>query len=262
MAALLIEKGISKTMAYHGGLEQEQRILIQQQFIHDQLDVICATSAFGMGVNKENIRFVIHYHMPMQMESYLQEIGRAGRDGNSSIALLLYSPGDEQLPIQLAEGELPTEQQIDWLFAQLTFETQLNRKTLDALHYLRDQGGFSEIQWRIVQDFFNHGTEVPEQLNRMIKEFVTERLTAKKNNIFYFKKWILSNSCRREMVLNYFEEENSIEKIKFCCDRCGINLDPFQATGDTLSNLTYEGKWKDYLAKILLNSEWSGANEK
>ncbi|MDV2686960.1 helicase-related protein, partial [Alkalihalophilus lindianensis] len=81
MASLLIEKQICRVSVYHSGLEQDTRILIQQQFIHNQLDVICATSAFGMGVNKENIRFVIHYHMPMRLESYLQEIGRAGRDG-------------------------------------------------------------------------------------------------------------------------------------------------------------------------------------
>ena len=53
-------------MAYHGGMDQESRILIQQQFLHNQLDIICATSAFGMGINKENIRFVIHFHMPQQ----------------------------------------------------------------------------------------------------------------------------------------------------------------------------------------------------
>ena len=64
-------------------MDQESRILIQQQFLLNQLDIICATSAFGMGVNKENIRFVIHFHMPQNVESYLQEIGRAGRDGNS-----------------------------------------------------------------------------------------------------------------------------------------------------------------------------------
>ena len=62
---------------------KNQEFLIQQQFLHNQLDVICATSAFGMGINKDNIRFVIHFHMPQQMESYLQEIGRAGRDGEA-----------------------------------------------------------------------------------------------------------------------------------------------------------------------------------
>ncbi|PTY82567.1 hypothetical protein B5V90_19640 [Heyndrickxia sporothermodurans] len=71
MAALLRNNGIAQTAAYHGGMDREQRILIQQQFLHNQLQVICATSAFGMGVNKENIRFVIHFHMPYQLDSYL-----------------------------------------------------------------------------------------------------------------------------------------------------------------------------------------------
>ena len=96
-------------------MDQESRILIQQQFLHNQLEIICATSAFGMGINKENIRYVIHFHMPQQMESYLQEIGRAGRDGKQSIAILLYSTGDEQFAFQLADSELPTPVQLDWL---------------------------------------------------------------------------------------------------------------------------------------------------
>ena len=90
--SFLNQKGIERVAAYHGGMDQESRILIQQQFLLNQLDIICATSAFGMGVNKENIRFVIHFHMPQNVESYLQEIGRAGRDGLMSIAILFYAP--------------------------------------------------------------------------------------------------------------------------------------------------------------------------
>src|SRR5690625_4139487 len=58
---------------YHSGMEQMDRISIQQQFMNDQLDVICCTSAFGMGINKSNIRLIIHYHFPPQLESYIQE---------------------------------------------------------------------------------------------------------------------------------------------------------------------------------------------
>src|SRR5690606_29381939 len=71
----LIREGIKGVAAYHGGMEQEQRILIQQQFLYGQLQIVCATSAFGMGINKNDIRFIIHYHLPGQIESYLQEIG-------------------------------------------------------------------------------------------------------------------------------------------------------------------------------------------
>src|SRR5699024_1726615 len=72
---------------YHGGLDQESRLKIQQQFLYNQLQVICATSAFGMGINKSNVRMVVHYHLPSQKESFIQEIGRAGRDGEQSVSI-------------------------------------------------------------------------------------------------------------------------------------------------------------------------------
>jgi len=259
MAAVLEEKGICQAMAYHGGLDQNTRILIQQQFIHGQLDVICATSAFGMGINKENIRFVIHYHMPMQIESYLQEIGRAGRDGNASVAILLYSSGDEQLPIQLAEGELPSEQQIDWLFAKVQHEQLLKDGRFELNYQLRDLGGFSEIQWRIIEDFvMNSPQEVrsPEKLKNAIKEFVKERLGVKIHNIFQMKKWVESPSCRREFILRYFDEVLP-KKVASCCDHCGLQLNDYLPTDKTQLSKKSEEKWKDYLAKILINSELS-----
>jgi len=258
IASLLAESGISRAMAYHGGLDQEQRILIQQQFIHGQLDVICATSAFGMGVNKENIRFIIHYHMPMQIESYLQEVGRAGRDGDASLAILLYSPGDEQLPIQLAEGELPSEQQIDWLFSQFTPGIPLAH-FLEANQYLREYGGFSEVQWRIIQDFIKNplGASNQEQLKRYLKEFVNERLKVKKEGIAFQKMWVKSKSCRRNLILEYFEEAALNGKVKNCCDICGINLSQYQTAKSDQTTPMIEEMWKDYLANMLLNSEMS-----
>lgn len=250
-ATFLRKNGFNKVMAYHGGLDQEQRILIQQQFIYGQLDVICATSAFGMGVNKENIRFIIHYHMPLQIESFLQEIGRAGRDGKLSIAILLYAPGDELLPMQLVEGELPSEQQIDWLFSWLRQNSQTD--LLDHKNSLRNIGGFSDVQWRFIEEFGSHllsDTPEFEKSRKMMKEYIKNRLQLKKMNIFKVKKWIDVIGCRRDFILQHFDEPIA-RKAPNCCDYCQIEWIQYMENEREREQDQEKEQWKEYLAKIL-----------
>ncbi|HGF7648785.1 TPA: DNA helicase RecQ [Enterococcus faecium] len=82
---------------YHGGLNENERTEMQEAFLYDRLQLIVATNAFGMGINKSNVRFVTHYQIPGSLEAYYQEAGRAGRDGLSSEAILLFSPQDIQV---------------------------------------------------------------------------------------------------------------------------------------------------------------------
>ena len=82
---------------YHGGLKENERTAMQEAFLYDRLQLIVATNAFGMGINKSNVRFVIHYQIPGSLEAYYQEAGRAGRDGLSSEAILLFAPQDIQV---------------------------------------------------------------------------------------------------------------------------------------------------------------------
>ncbi len=93
LTASLQSAGV-KAGHYHAGMTADERTKIQNSFLHDEIQVICATIAFGMGIDKSNIRWIIHYNMPKNLEGYYQEIGRSGRDGTQAKAILFYGWGD------------------------------------------------------------------------------------------------------------------------------------------------------------------------
>jgi len=120
VADYLIEDGHSVAF-YHAGMNAEERERVQTEFIHDNTKIIVATIAFGMGIDKSNVRWVIHYNLPKNLEGYYQEIGRAGRDGLASETLLYYNMRDFVLYSQFAEDGANATMQKEKLSRMLQF---------------------------------------------------------------------------------------------------------------------------------------------
>ncbi|PPA71289.1 RecQ family ATP-dependent DNA helicase [Jeotgalibacillus proteolyticus] len=225
--------------SYHAGLDTEQRILIQQQFLNDQLDWIFATSAFGMGVNKENIRTVIHFHMPSSMESFVQEIGRAGRDGKKSVSILLYLKGDEKITGNLLELENLSLRQINE-YKKIRQET-VNQKVVE------EKAGISEIQYRVLNYFEKH--ENHKNWEENVFRLMSDRLRERKEQLTQMTFYATSPTCRRRLVIESFNEREFSSKAH-CCDVCGLNLEDF-STEDKGAGSAAQS-WEKRLARLLL----------
>jgi len=141
VAVHLQRQGI-RAAAYHAGMPGRRRDQVQDDFLHDRVRVIVATIAFGMGVDKPNVRYVVHHDMPKSVESYYQETGRAGRDGMESEALLLYSSGDVNLVRRLIDNVESKEQkriEIHKLNSMIGFSEALTCRRRVLLGYFGEQ---------------------------------------------------------------------------------------------------------------------------
>ncbi|MFZ8765557.1 RecQ family ATP-dependent DNA helicase [Enterococcus diestrammenae] len=210
---------------YHGGLESDQRKLLQQQFSTGKLQLMIATNAFGMGINKGDLRFVIHYELPDSPENYLQESGRAGRDGEAAQAILLYQSGDEQIHRYFHQKLLEERQGLERLLTspskQSSAATPLQEKWL---HLIKGESGS-----QLPQALANNEANKEARLQAMLG-------------------YIHEPNCRRQYLLRYFDEEPPAAQEP-CCDLHGATL-VYPKGEQRVATLEEKGNWRDILLKL------------
>jgi ATP-dependent DNA helicase RecQ len=233
VATAISERGAS-AFAFHGGMSAKQRAPLQDDFMADKFDVIVATSAFGMGVDKPNVRFVFHYDTPHSIDAYYQEIGRAGRDGEPAEALLFYRPEDLRIHKFFAGGSRIAEDQVQRFVeafedasGPLDEQSIKDATGLSKAKILRLLSRLSEMG---AVECTDQGVTLPEdkahEAAAIIEEAATEeeRLhQAELGRIDRMRAYAELLSCRREYLLSYFGEKTSA-RCEFCdnCERTAI----------------------------------------
>src|SRR5699024_3160825 len=271
IAAYLAEKTqFSRVAFYHAGMQSGDRLKIQEQFIYDQLDIICCTSAFGMGINKSNIRTVIHYHPPTQLESFLQEVGRAGRDGKACLSLQLYSDNDIHIPLSMIDNELPTKYEIETIFRQLQ-QLQREGKQLPknnasiARLFEVDETKCRLLQYQLEShQILNDDIQMyPFDRKKwlaaldLIQTFCEDRLKYKRKKMWEMINWLTSEACLRHELYKPFKEEVPPRGYQ-CCSNCGWTENDFQQTSIS-SHAANEKNWQRNLKEIFLIKEIDNA---
>ncbi|MGB8644287.1 MAG: RecQ family ATP-dependent DNA helicase, partial [Anaerolineae bacterium] len=218
---------------YHAGLDADTRTAIQDQFLAGDVPVIVATNAFGMGIDRPDVRLVLHYTMPGTLEAYYQEAGRAGRDGLPARAVLLHSARDAGLHEFFINNNSPTERDLSILhgFLQRTPDT--------SFEAIESSTGISEVKTRVaVQELETVGVirrlpsdalgalcvevrTLPGAQLATVARHIATRQEYRRNLLGRMVSYAETNECRRRVILNYFGDRGTADAA-ICCDNCQV----------------------------------------
>jgi ATP-dependent DNA helicase RecQ len=231
--ALLLRENNVKSTAYHAGLKAEERRRIQDEFMADDTGVMVATNAFGMGVDKPDVRFVIHYDIPESLDAYYQEVGRAGRDGAPARALLLYRSADVGRRRAMAQQGKLDEDDVEEIVEVIAHakgpvdadtiaeETELSSaKVAKAINRLEETGAVKT----------NGNGEVKAASRRIDVGEAAQAAVDEQNNfrqqrlgrVEIMQDYAQTGDCRRRYILNYFGEK--LDRACGHCDNCELGV--------------------------------------
>ena len=218
-----------RAAAYHAGLAKREREEVQRAFMADESDVVVATVAFGMGIDKPNVRFVFHSDVPGSLDAYYQEIGRAGRDGGAARAVLFYLRDDlkrqefmtagptvdrallERVARRVAKTRLPLHP------AVLRDETEVSStKLATALHRLEEAGALAlDAEGKALPA---EAAPPPDEAAQRASEMQEQRRTSQRSRLEMTRAYAETRGCRRVYLLGYFGE--AFDGPCGRCDRC------------------------------------------
>jgi len=205
---------------YHSKLQKHDRISVHELFMNETIRAVVATNAFGLGIDKPNIRFVVHYDLPGSIEAYTQEAGRAGRDGKLSRCILLYRMSDTRVQNYFLTGKYPDIEDVQKIFGTLEYFgsqadgvsladlrkiSQLPLTKLKVVLALLKKAGFIEMRARARYGLTDEALENRE-LVLNLTNYETKK-TYDQSKLAMMLQYSETRGCRRKFILNYFGED-------------------------------------------------------
>ncbi|MEO6990274.1 MAG: ATP-dependent DNA helicase RecQ [Candidatus Baltobacteraceae bacterium] len=227
---------------YHSKLQKHDRISVHEIFMAEAIRAVVATNAFGLGIDKPNIRFVIHYDLPGSVEAYTQEAGRAGRDGDLSRCILLYRMSDTRVQNYFLTGKYPDVEEVQKVFGTLEyFDAQQEGVSLTDLRRISQLpltklkvvlALLKKANFIVLRNRARYGLSEAARKNRELVLNLANYETKKsydQSKLAMMLQYAETQGCRRRFILNYFGEDFERPNCG-ACDNCLARSQPHAAT--------------------------------